>query len=154
MKCSISLGSISKLREIPGGVLELGVGGVAGGLAVPFLLPPLIETFKCDKRAKGLGLFELEVDSFVPFLVIVSPVGFEPEPPSPDPTTEIPPNLLSLFILLLLSPALLLVALGVLDIDTDLGNLFSLALLPPCEIEIPAGNLGTLFGAALDAGSL
>ena len=43
---------------------------------------------------------------------------------------------------------------GVLEIDTDLGNLFSLALLPPCEIEIPAGNLGTLFGAAFDAGSL
>lgn len=56
--------------------------------------------------------------------------------------------------LLLSDPLALALLTGVLEIDTDLGNLFSLALLPPCEIEIPAGNLGTLFGAALDAGSL
>ena len=61
--------------------------------------------------------------------------------------------------MLLLSDPLPLALLlfGVLEIDTDLGNLFSLALLPPCDIEIPAGNLGTLFGVvpAFDAaGSL
>ena len=78
-----------------------------------------------------------------------------PEPPSPppEPTNEIPESLLSLFMLLLSDP-LALALFGVLEIDTDLGNLFSPALLPPCEIEIPAGNLGTLFGVAFDAGSL
>ena len=131
------------MEYVPGGVREL--GGVAGGLALPFLLPPLMDTFKCDKRAKGFGL-ELEAESFIPFLVILRPEGVVPEPPSPEPTTEIPASLLSLF-MLLLSP-LLLVPLAVLDIDTDLGNLFS---PPPCEIEIPAGNLGTLLGAAFDA---
>ena len=121
------------------------------------LLPPLIDTFKCERRANGLGL---EFDPAAsPFLVMVRPEGaVPPEPPSPppEPTNEIPDSLLSLFMLLLSDPlSLALPLFGVLEIDTDLGNLFSLELLPPpCEIEIPAGNLGTLFGVAFDAGSL
>ena len=123
------------------------------------MLPPLIDTFKCERRANGLGL---EFDPAAsPFLVMVrpeegAPVPPEPPSPPPEPTNEIPESLLSLFMLLLSDPLpLALLLFGVLEIDTDLGNLFSLALLPPCEIEIPAGNLGTLFGAvAFDAGSL
>ena len=97
-----------------------------------------MDTFKWDNLAKGLG-FELS-----PFLVMLKPEGVAllPLPAgSPDPTTEIPASLLSL--LLALSPPLLAL-LGVLEIDTDLGNLFSFEA-PPCEIEIPAGSLGTLF---------
>ena len=124
--------------------MDVGVGEEAGELAFPFLLPPLIDTLRCDNRENGLGL---EPDSSLPFLVMVRPAGVALEPPgSPaDPTTEIPASLLSLFMLL---PSL--APLDVLDIDTDFGNLSG---LPPCEIEIPAGNLGTLFGGAFDAGS-
>ena len=126
--------------------MDVGVGEEAGELAFPFLLPPLIDTLRCDKRENGFGL---EPDSSFPFLVMVRPAGVvalvPPDSPAA-PTTEIPASLLSLF-MLLLSLAL---PLDVLDIDTDFGNLSE---LPPCEIEIPAGNLGTLFGVALDAGS-
>ena len=93
------------------GVGELDEGGVAGGL-VPglwplLLLPPLIDTFKCERRANGLGL---EFDPAAsPFLVMVRPEEgalAPPEPPSPppEPTNEIPESLLSLFMLLLSDP--------------------------------------------------
>ena len=70
------------------------------------LLPPLIDTFKCESRANGLGL---EFDPAAsPFLVMVRPeegvVPPEPPSPPPEPTNEIPESLLSLFMLLLSDP--------------------------------------------------